>query len=324
MNMNQVMFIVVTTMQIPSFLCMILILIRHTKRRSPLRRLHNHLLMYLLIVAIWTICIELPNTQKYLWTNSASFREYWFCSFWNTSYMSTATLNRILMAIMSIERHFLVFRPQFYRTRRSRLLFHYIPIFLIVSISLTYTFVTNLIVSCPQMRFNYSLYMCGYTCAALIRNLANIYTWASVFIPTLITVIGCILLPVRFIIQKRQLQQVDWHRTRKMIVQTSVIAGVYSLCWLPYTIILQLLSSNVLPFNNPDITRYLAITPYITSLLTPFITYHTVRRTTDLNMAQRLKYLLLCRRQILVVPAANFVAQQVNCGTANAHHSTRE
>ena len=237
--------------------------------------------------------------------------------------MSTAALNRILMAIMSIERHFLVFRPQLYRTRRSRLLFHYIPIFSIVSISLIYTFVTNLFVSCPQMRFNYSLLMCGYTCAALMRNLVNIYTWTSIFIPTLITVIGCVLLPIRFIIQKRQLQQVDWHRTRKMILQTSVIATVYSLCWLPYTIILQLLTNNVLPFSNPDITRYLAIVPYITSLLTPFITYHSIRRTTDLRIVQRLKYLFLYRGQVLVVPAPNFVAQQVKCGTINAHHSTR-
>ena len=323
MNANTIMFIALTTLQIPSLLCIVYILVHYTQRRSPLRRLQNHLLMYLLIVAAWTVVIELPNTQKYLWTNSASFHEYWFCSFWNISFVTTATLNRILMAIMSIERHFLVFCPQLYRARRKRLVFHYIPIISIVTITVIYLIVTNLAVTCSRLRYNYSLFMCGYSCAALARIYSNIYTWASIFTPTFTTVIACLLLPVRFILQKRQLQQIDWHRTRTMIVPTTAIASIYTICWLPYTIILQLLTNNALSYFNGDIIRYLTIVPYMTSLLTPFIVYHTVRRATDMGIIQRLKCFLFWKRQVTVEPARNCVARPINRGTINAQNSTR-
>ncbi len=312
MDWDKGLFIFITVLQIPSFFCAIYVLIRYTQRTGSLRRLQNHLLMYLLIVATWAISIDLINTQIYFWSGSATIHTSWFCSLWNTSFLSAATLNRMLMAIMCIERHFLVFRPQLYRTRRSRLLFHYTPLVFIVSITLIYLIVTNLFISCPQLYFNYSIFMCGYTCSVLIENLATVYVWAFVFIPTITTVICSILLPIRFIIQKRQLQQVDWHRSRKMILQTSIIASVYIVCWLSYTIVLQLLINNIISFTNPDSGRYFAIVPYMTSLLTPFIVFHTIRRPVNVGIMQRLKRRLFPQRQGVVQPINNFVAQQQN------------
>jgi hypothetical protein len=216
------------------------------------------------------------------------------------------------MAIMCIERHFLVFRPQLYHTHRSRLLFHYTPLVLIISSILIYLIITNIFISCPQSHFYYSAFMCGYTCSVLVKNFATIYIWILVFIPTITTVISSILLPIRFIIQKRKLQRVQWHRARKMIVQTSIISSVYILCWLPFTIILQLLTNNILSFANPNIIRYFAVVPYMTSLLTPFIVFHTIRKPLPIGIMERLKRRLFLRRRNTVQPANNFVAQQLN------------
>lgn len=323
MDPSKDLFIMVIILQIPSFLCTLYIFLRYTYRTSPLRRFQNHVLMYLLLVATWTTTIELSSTQKYLWSGSAMIYTSWFCYLWNISFFSTVALNRVLMAFMCIERHFLVFHPQFYRTRRSRLFFHYTPVILLISIILIYVFVTNLFISCTQLNFNYSFFMCGYTCAILIDNLGTAYIWATVFIPTVVTAIGCILLPARFIIQKRQLQQVDWQRARKLIVQTSVIASVYSICWLSYTIILQLALNDIVSFSNADIARFLAVLPYMTSLLTPLIIYHTVRRPTNAGILERLKRLFVPQRQGIVHPINNFVAQQQNPLATEKHTSSK-
>jgi hypothetical protein len=312
MESNKVEMIIPTIVQILSCCFALHIFYRFSQQASPLRRLQNHLLMCLLIVATWTIIIELPNTQKYLWTGSATIQTSWFCSLWNISFLSSTALNRILMAFMCIQRHFLVFRPQIYRTRRSRLVFHYIPLIFIIIIILIYQIVTNIIISCPQEYFDYSLFMCGYTCSVLIPDLATVYIWGFVFVPTVMTIISCVLLPIRFVIQKRQFQRVQWHRARKMIVQTSMIASVYTICWLPYTILLELLLNNLLSFSEPHINRYLTIVPYITSLLTPFIVFHIIRRHTNLGIVERIKRRFFPQHQGIVRPAGNFVVQQIN------------
>jgi hypothetical protein len=324
MNLSQVGFLFLTIIQIPSFYCAIHLFVQYAHRASPLRRLKNHLLLCLLIIATWTIIIELPGTQKYLWTGSVIIQTSWFCSLWNTSFWSTSALNRILMAFMCIQRHFLVFRPQTYRTHRSRLLFHYIPIIFIISIILIYQIVTNIFISCPGMYFNYSLFMCGYTCSVLIPDLATVYVWTFVFVPTVMTIISCVLLPIRFLIQKRQLQRVQWHRARKLIVQTTGIASVYTICWLPYTIMLQLVINNILSLSNPDVGRFFTIAPYMTSLLTPFIVFHTIRSQVNLGIMERIKHRFFPQRQGVVQPVNKFVLQQQNPSARDIHTSTRQ
>jgi hypothetical protein len=301
-----------TVIQVSCFFCAIYIFFRFAQRTSPLRRLQNHVLMCLLVIATWSMSIELPNTQKYFWSGSATIQTSWFCIFWNISFFSTAILNRVLMAFMCIERHFLVFRPQLYHTHRSRLLFHYIPLFFVISVFFIYIFVTNVFITCSRSPFDYSRFMCGYTCGVLSAQLGLVFTWICVFAPTAITIIGCVLLPIRFIIQKRQLQQVQWHRARKMIVQTTIIAGAYSICWLPYAIILQLTLNYLLSFFNPDVNRFFAFVPYMTSLLTPFIALHIISGRPNLRLMEEIKRRFFPQRQGAIQPAVDVILQQQN------------
>jgi hypothetical protein len=163
--------------------------------------------------------------------------------------------------------------------------------------------------------------MCGYTCTVLSDRLGTFYAWVSVFTPTIITIIGCVLLPIRFIIQKRTLQQVQWHRARKMIIQTSIIAGVYTICWLPYCILLQLLFNNSLSFYNSNVIQFLAVAPYMTSLLTSFIVFHTVQKPINLAMIEEIKRRFCPQRQAVVQPLNNCVPQQNNPSAQENHTS---
>jgi heme exporter protein D len=222
---------------------------------------------------------------------------------------------------MCIERHFLVFCPRAYHTHRSRVLFHYIPLIIIIIAILIYELITNFFISCPQMNFNYSLFMCGYTCTVLSDRLGTFYAWVSVFTPTIITIIGCVLLPIRFIIQKRTLQQVQWHRARKMIIQTSAIASIYTMCWLPFAIILQLFINDFVSLSDPSIDRFLTIVPYITSLLTPLIVFHTIQQRRNPGIMEQIKRRFWPQRQAVVRPLNQFVAQQNNPFAHERHAS---
>ncbi|CAF1426919.1 unnamed protein product [Rotaria magnacalcarata] len=98
--------------------------------------------------------------------------------------------------------------------------------------------------------------MCGYTCAVREKHLTTTYIWLDIFSPMLLTIVASILLPIRFVIQKKSLQRLQWYRARKMIMQTVLVAGAYIICWLSDTIALQLLVNGVLSFFNPNVSLF--------------------------------------------------------------------
>ncbi|CAF4647359.1 unnamed protein product [Rotaria sp. Silwood1] len=312
MNSNTVGMILLAIFQIPSFCCAMLIFLQLLDKTNPLRRLQNHLLVYLLIFATCTIIIELPNTQKFLWSGFATIQTDWFCHFWNFLFFSMASLNRLLTALLSIERHMLVFHPHLYRTHRSRYLFHYTPLISIIAISVIYMLITNLFITCSNHSFNYSVFMCGFPCSVIVQYFGTLYVWLYVFMPTMTTIIACVLLPIRFIIQKRRFQRMQWYRARKMIIQTSVIASAFTICWLPYTIILQLLINKRLSILHPIINSLLTFTPYVTSLLTPFIVLHTVWEWMKPAIIQHIKHWFFPQRQRIIQPISNLVPTPAN------------
>ncbi|CAF0893964.1 unnamed protein product [Rotaria sp. Silwood1] len=308
MDSNTLILIVVTMIQIPSFFCAIQS-VRFSQKNNPLSHIQNHALACLLLVSIWTIGIDLPFTQAYLWLDNVPIRTTWACIFYNVSFFSMTGLNRVLMAFMCIERHFLVFHNHLYRTHRSRLLFHYIPFYFTILSIVIYFIIINTLISCGDISFDYTRFMCGYTCAIRIRNLGMVYIWLNVFVPTAITTIASILLPIRFVIQKTSLHRLQWYRARKMIIQTSIIAGAYVICWLPYSIVLQLLVNGILSFSDPNITLFFIYGPYITSLLTPFIVQHTIPGWMNKKLVKQIKLLFFPQQRLTQPRTGIFIPQ---------------
>jgi hypothetical protein len=267
--------IILVIVQLTSLACALYVLIQLGKKRSVLRCLQNHLIVCLLFVSTWLISVDLLSTELYYWNGIVPIQTAWACRLYNLSFFSVSGLNRMFMAFMSVQRHILVFHIQVYHTYRARILFHYIPIIIIILWQFIYSIVTDTIVTCPQNRFRYTSFLCGYTCSILLPELLMVYVYIEVFLPTMITIIACILLPIRFALKKRNLQRFQWRRARKMVIQMAWISSAYLLCWFPYATILQLLYMNSVSLSNSDIARFLMISPYITSVLTPFICFYT-------------------------------------------------
>lgn len=285
-----------------SFLCAVYLLIVCLTTKNIIRSLPNHLILCLLIVSTWFISIDLVSTEVYYWNEIVPIQTVWACRFYNVSFFTISNLNRMFMAFMSIERHILVFRPQLYRIRRLRYLLHYFPLAFLIGWSLIYSLITDIFLTCPQMRFRYTRFLCGYTCSVLLPTTVMIYEWIQVFLPTMITIFACLCLPIRFLLKKSQLQRLQWRRARRMIVQMSSIAMTYTFCWLPYAILLQFVSANYLLLNDYHISIYMIFDAYVPSLLTPFICFHVIFG--KLKMDFRLRILRICfpQRPTMVHP----------------------
>ena len=285
-----------------SFFCSVYLLFTCLKKKSTIWNLPNHVILCLLIVSTWLISIDLVSTQVYYWNEYVPIQTDWACRFYNVSFFTTSNLNRMFMAFMSIERHFLVFRPQLYHTRRFRYLLHYFPLIFLIGWSLIYSIATDIFLTCPQIRFRYNRFLCGYTCSVFVRSTVMIYVWIQVFLPTMITTLACILLPIRFLLKKSKLQRLQWRRARRMIVQMSTIAATYTFCWLPYAILLQLISVNYSLLNDYHISRYMIFDAYVPSLLTPFICFHTIVGKWKWHFRQRILRYCFSQRQTLIHP----------------------
>ncbi|UJR27395.1 hypothetical protein I4U23_008685 [Adineta vaga] len=230
----------------------------------------------------------------------------------------------MFMAFMSIERHFLVFRHQIYRRRRLKYILHYFPILLLVLWSFTYSIVTDVFLTCPQQRFRYTRFLCGYTCSLLMKQASLIYIWVQVFFPTLVTTVACILLPIRFMFQKKTLQRLQWRRARKMIIQMTVIAITYTISWIPYTVIIHLASAELLSLGSDPIASFMIFLPYIPSLLTPFICLYTISERLKFNTMKQIIYFCFPHRKnvvhvrtTVIIPNQNHTANLANTNLVN-------
>jgi hypothetical protein len=145
----------------------------------------------------------------------------------------------------------------------------------------------------------------------LVPSLVIIYVWFQVFVPTIITIIACVLLPIRFLINKRKLQRVQWRRARRMIVQMSTIASTYTFCWLPYRIILQLATINRILLGNYYISMCMIFDSYIPSLLTQSICFHTISGRIKFDLLQRIFRSYFPLQQATVKPMQFFIQKNL-------------
>ena len=161
------------------------------------------------------------------------------CISWNFFNVLCATSIYWTMAWSSMERHLLIFHSSLFTSSRRRLLFHYVPLFIITFI---YPLLANIIIillyPCTS-HFNMSALFCGYVCALKIPSVALFFRIAHNFIPVSIITSFTLTLIVRLIKQKRQIRnnRVHWRRYRRMVIQLLTLASLFLVLTLPSFIV---------------------------------------------------------------------------------------
>ncbi len=202
-----------------------------------------------------------------------------FCSFWNWFHYSLNIINLFLMAFLCIERNILIFHSIILRTKRAKILFHYCPI--LFCLFYPPIFYIGAIFICPCINsYDYTQLLCTWPCYfgntswTSIDLFFNNYTPLCIIIP-----VFCIILYMRFFIQRRSMQRqvVTWRRNRKLVLQLWAISTLYLGTWMPLEI-----SGLINLYWDPNFLLqfqidYIYLFPYFIHVIYPFIVLFFVR-----------------------------------------------
>lgn len=257
--------------EVPSLFCSLLVLVFFFKDRSYRKTLHNHVIIALLIVGLFSQLIDVPFYLNFIRINTISPASSITCVLWWFAATGISNITNLLMAWASIERHILVFHDRWLVKKWARFLIHYLPLFAILIYGFTFYIVVLLLYRCDNMTA-FDQDWCSYPCYYNDAKLAMYDTVFNSILPTPIIVLCCILLLIRVIHRKRLLQQnVQWRKYRMMIIQLFAISILFLMFNLPMT---SLVLAHVLglPLDSTGQFEYITYFLYhYVSLLMPFV-----------------------------------------------------
>ena len=261
------------TFHIPSIVCSIFILTYLLSNPRLRLTLYNHTLLVLLIISLFDSFLSQPFTLNYLRTGRATPSTNAMCISWNFFNALSATSIYWTMAWSSMERYLLIFYSSLFASHRRRTLFHYVPLFIITII---YPILANIVIillyPCEN-HFNMLSLYCGYSCALKIPSVALFFRIAHNFVPVSIVISFTLMLIVRVIKQKRQVQnnRFQWRRHRRMIIQLLALASLFLILTFPSFIVGIVQNCCVPTFAAALQISYFTLLIRFTTLLMPFI-----------------------------------------------------
>ncbi|CAF1512549.1 unnamed protein product [Adineta steineri] len=272
LSLNRVKFGVFLTLQIPSAICSIYVFSQYMKRPNFRQSIHNHVVIVLLCSSFIFVTVPVSASEAFFFTAHVRPESNLFCAIWTWIHYSINISNLILMGFACAERHWLVFRLNAMRTRRSRILYHYIPIVLCMIYPWIFYFIFIFLYPC-EPAYDYNQLLCLIPCYFFTNSIANTDTFMNNWIPIFAIPILSGALFIRFILQKQrmQIEVFRWKRDRKMVIQLLSITSLYISGWAPLqaaTIYDNIVLGGVAP---PFVVAYFYTFPYFVHLFYPFV-----------------------------------------------------
>ena len=256
---------------IPSILCSIFVLYYYLIDRKLRTALNNHAiiviifldLFYELTNIIWLIYFYLNGFPL---SSTPSFCLTWaFIDY--TIFLSTSNL----IVWMTFERHIFIFHKNWHSTQRKRLLFHYIPMFLVFIYPFIFYFYVFIIQPCqPVLSYTKSRCASG-NCVSLNAFIALWDSIVNYIIPIfLIFIFGAALFLRIFYYRNRAHRQVRWRDYRKLVIQLLPILVIYVFIYFPPTVLYTAYIGGLPTSVGGDFYSFCMYFSYYGVLLTPF------------------------------------------------------
>jgi hypothetical protein len=219
---------------IPSLIVTVFVLYHFLKSRALRTSLSNHPVILMLSFGL---ILELTDTVWFIHfyrTGQAISTTPAFCLAWVFIDSSLFVSVSLQMSWASIERHILIFHPNWLATKTKRVLLHYLPLFILSVWPLVFYFVMLLALPCDAP-FDYRRRLCGrYDCVNLIQWVAMFDSIAHYMVPAFIIAIFSVALFVRVVYHKYHIRQrIEWRNYRKMALQLLSISLVYMVLEAP-------------------------------------------------------------------------------------------
>ena len=238
-------------------ICNIILIYNLIMDRNLRHNIHYNAFLSLLTVTLLTNVIEVPRIIHYLHHGMVIPENYLNCLIWQwCDYLLFSSVNLMVFWI-SIQRYLLIFHGNIYRTRRGRLLFHYIPLLLIFAYLILFYIGAIFIYPCEE-QFDYSKPLCGFPCYTNYANISLYDLLAHGLVPLCLGILLDVTLVIRAIYRKRigfRQSRTQWRKHRKMILQLLLITSLFSLCQMPFNGVVFIQLFIVLP----DILAYIQI-----------------------------------------------------------------
>jgi hypothetical protein len=183
-------------------------------------------------------------------------------------------INQFLVAIISIQRHILVFQPNILNLRRKRYLLYYQPLLLCIAYPIIFYMITVVFYPCDDMHWDFTSNMCGQNACYYSHNeiLAEFDWIGNTAVPTIVILLANVALVIRVIKQKRRRQQpIPWSKQRRMTLQLLSMSSLYLITWIPSIVtglIQQFKPSSFLYQIQED---YISDLTYLICLLLPWM-----------------------------------------------------
>jgi hypothetical protein len=274
---RKVQFWTILMFEIPSLACTIYLLYHFLLHKNLRRALHNHVLIILLVFTFIVEVIDNPlYLDGFLHCGRSSFPSSpVVCLIWLFVDYGVYGAITVFLAWASFERHILVFHyHQFMETKFKRILFHYIPLGILLIYMIGFYMGVIVFPPCENV-FNYDLETCGMS--PCYQNVSWLNIWDYFINGTICTIIEAIcsiFLLIRVIWKRYHAHQpVHWKKHRKMIIQLLSITTLSLSIILPQTLItaVQQMVPGMNDFGAEIEPYFFYLTTYIVLLL-PFVT----------------------------------------------------
>jgi len=284
---------------IPSIMVSIFDLYHFLSSRATRRALQNHVIILFLSFGLIETLTDIVWHIHFYRTDTALSSTHAFCLIW--VYVSAAMYisMHFLMTWASIERHILIFHPDWFATKIKRFFFHYLPLAICVLYPKIFYFFIFFIRPC-ESEFNYKIRLCNlYTCVVTIRWIS---LWDSIghyIIPAFATVIFSVALLIRVLYRRYVVRRrIEWRNYKKLAAQLLPITSLYIVLQVP-PIIFYAAYSGGLP--RTVASSYYSDTLYFTYWIVLLMPFASALSLPELGTKCR-NIVLFWQRRNIVVP----------------------
>ena len=257
---------------IPSLICSFFILYHFIFNRQLRQALYNHVIILLLFVNLINQLTDILLILSYYHLGYASPATPTFCLVWTFMDEILFVTTTILFSWATIERHILIFHDRLMRIKYKRILFHYLPLVIILVYCPCFNTIIIFFPPCENT-FDYSDMICGSPLCLYGTHVIGL--WDVIvhnLIPIIIIIVCSVALLVRVVRQKhRARQRIRWGSHRKMTIQVSSISLLYLVIYIPDMLMEFIYRIGVSKDVGADFTEYAGFFMDFGSLLLPFV-----------------------------------------------------
>jgi len=261
-----------------SIVCSIFVLYHFLFNRLIRQSINNHVIIVLILVGLVSELTDILWICHYYYFGYTLFSTSAFALTWTFIDYSFYTIQTLLFAWATIERHILVFYDRWLRTKTQRICLHYFPLMLIVIYGLTYYSIIFFGTSCKNHYDSSKMY--GMSIDCIFSANSFIPKWGLIFnqiVPTLLIIIFSVTLLLRVLLQKRRLHQsVNWRKQRKMIIQVLSISLIYFVFNAPYKLIYLAYNLGLSRKVGVQFSSYAEFFVYYITFILPFVACGTL------------------------------------------------